>query len=386
MGHALVGMLIGENVFPYVRAGIGEAADARFHNALAEKGEGLGLGRGTGPQLAVAPRSVGVPRAGEFGCGIARLAGGRFHRDRQGRGVGPVVAVAVPADAVDRIAGTHPQGLRELRFHARALEVDEPIEQGAAVVEHVDVGGGPFGDAAEGGRELDLVVGGRGPSHHGILPVPSGMEGQLAGRPGDPQTLDRVLRAVAGDARVGSLGVVPGLDLGKSASVVKAARVEHDHAGIVELPQGRQKGDRVAEHGAVRRLVQQAPHNHAGVIAVAANHTQYGFVVALGHLRRIRQAPARIGFLVHHQADLIAKVQLVALGHARDEPDRVEAHRLGVDQVAAEIIGIEGHLQADWAAVARVRRAEVDAAAVQAKGALLKTEIAKAAIHRVFVR
>ena len=78
MGHALVGVLIGENVFPYVRAGIGEAADARFRNALAEESEGLGLGGGAGPQLAVAPRSVGVPLAGEFGRGIAHLAGGRF--------------------------------------------------------------------------------------------------------------------------------------------------------------------------------------------------------------------------------------------------------------------------------------------------------------------
>ena len=96
------------------------------------------------------------------------------------------------------------------------------------------------------------------------------------------------------------------------------------------------------------------------MVAVAADHAQDRLVVALGHLGRVGQAPAGVALLVDHQADLVAQVQLVPRGHAGDEADRVEAHRLGVHQVAAEPVGVVRQFQPDRAAVARVRAAEVD--------------------------
>ena len=50
--------------------------------------------------------------------------------------------------------------------------------------------------------------------------------------------------------------------------------------------------------------------------------------------------PRGVRLFVDEQADLVAEVQLVSLGHAGDEPDHIESHRLDVQQVAPQQIGI----------------------------------------------
>ena len=167
------------------------------------------------------------------------------------------------------------------------------------------------------------------------------MERQLAGGPGDAQALESLARGIIADTGIGAIARLPGLEAGETTTIiVEAAAVEHDHARVIQGAQGRQEIDGMAKDSAVGGLVEQAPHGHAGVIAVAADHAEEGVIVAPGHLGRIAEAPTGIGFFVNHQADLVAQVELVAPGHAGDETDGVEAHELAVEQIATKKIRI----------------------------------------------
>ena len=95
--------------------------------------------------------------------------------------------------------------------------------------------------------------------------------------------------------------------------------------------------------------------------------------------------PARVVLLVHHQADLVAQLDLVARRQAGERTDHVHAHDLAVQQVAAGQVGIEGHGHADGRLAAGVGALQEKPLAVEAEIAVFQAEIAESAARRMFV-
>ena len=85
------------------------------------------------------------------------------------------------------------------------------------------------------------------------------------------------------------------------------------------------------------------------------------------------------------EKELIAQIELGALGNAGDEANGIEAHHLCVDEIAAQVVRVVRQLEADGAAVARMGATQVDPFAVEPECAGLKAEIAKTTPRRVFV-
>ena len=95
-----------------------------------------------------------------------------------------------------------------------------------------------------------------------------------------------------------------------------------------------QKLHRMAKRRRVLRLVQQAPDDYAGMVPVASDHADVAVIDQRGSVR----CPGSVALLVDHEPDLVAQVELIALRHALEEPDHVQPHRLGVQQIAAEVV------------------------------------------------
>ena len=140
--------------------------------------------------------------------------------------------------------------------------------------------------------------------------------------------------------------------------------------------------DGVPEDRPVGRLVQQPPHHDARMVPIAQDHLRDLAVESLGHLRRRLQEPAGKGLLVDHQPNLVAQVELIAGRHGAEEADRVEAHRLGQEQVAPGQVGIVRPVQPDGIVRGRVRALQEDALAVEPEIAVVEAEIAEAAARR----
>jgi hypothetical protein len=271
-------------------------------------------------------------------------------------------------------------------------DVDAAVMQRLAVVQHVDIGRRAPGDARERGVDLVLARRGTGPPHDAELAGRAGMQCKLARRPLDAQPFDGLGGGIVRDVGIGAEVRAPELQAGQfgrlggaAAMQVPAPAVEHDHPRVVQFAQPRQRGRGVAEHRPVGRLVQQPPDHDAGMVAVAANHAEQRLVKTLGHLRRRLQAPRRVGLLVDQQPDLVAQVELIPGRHAGDEPDRIEPHHLDVQQIAPQHVGVRRQLQTDRTMVARVRAAQKQPPAVQAKVAVFEREVAEAAPDGVLV-
>ena len=132
------------------------------------------VGHGPRRDLPVAPGAVGVaPRSRSRPRRRNVLPSADLIGDGQGRGVGPVVSVAEADDAVDRVARSGTEAFREDGRVAALVEVDASVEQRLAVVQDVDVGRRPLGDAGERGRDLHLAVA-AGAVHRTTLYSPSG--------------------------------------------------------------------------------------------------------------------------------------------------------------------------------------------------------------------
>ncbi len=128
----------------------------------------------------------------------------------EGGGVGAVTSIAPAANGVHGITGLDLDSIREICRGTFALKIDDRVEEGFAVVEDVEVGGGGFGNTLEGGSELDFVVGGGGLADDGVFAILAGMEGDLSRLPGNAQSPDSMSGAVASDARVGPVRIAPG--------------------------------------------------------------------------------------------------------------------------------------------------------------------------------
>ena len=165
---------------------------------------------------------------------------------------------------------------------------------------------------------------------------------------------------------------------------VEPAAAEHDHPRIVQPSQQRQRSDGVAKDVSLARFVEKSPHHHAGVVSVAEDHTGQRTVHSLGELRRILQHPRGVALFVDHQSNLVAQVELKALRHGRDEADAVEAHRLQIEQIAPQQVGIVRHPDGAGDVGAGVRTAPEHAAAVQPKVTVLEAKIAKTESRRRF--
>ena len=347
--------------------------------------------RGRG-QPAVAPRAVGVLLQSEFGRCVVECPVRPANGGGQRGGVAAVVAVAEADHEIEPVAGVHRQLAGEGGTVAVAADVDAAVMQRLAVVQHVDVGRRVPGDARERGVDLVLARRGTGPPHDAALAGRAGMQRELARRPLDAQPFDGLGGGIVRDVRIGAEVRAPSLQAGQfgrlggaAAIQVPTPAVEHDHPRVVQLAQSRQRGRGVAEHRPVVRLVEQPPHDDAGMIAVAADHAEQRLVEALGHLRRCPQAPRRVRLLIDHQPDLVAQVKLVAGRHAGDEADRVEPHHLHVQQIAPQHVGVGRQLQTDRAMVAGVRATQKQPPAVQAEVAVLEREVAEAATDGALV-
>ena len=90
------------------------------------------------------------------------------------------------------------------------------------------------------------------------------------------------------------------------------------------------------------------------MIAIAADHLFYGSIKALFHLGRDGQQPARIWLFVDQQTELVAKIQLVSCCQPRNETDRIKAHRLDMNQVAAKPISFVRQMDTDRSRIAGV--------------------------------
>jgi hypothetical protein len=141
----------------------------------------------------------------------------------------------------------------------------------------------------------------------------------------------------------------------------------------------------MAEDRAVEGLVEQAPDDDAGVVAVATNHLADGAVEARRHLRRVGHGIGRRGLCVDQQAELVTGVELGPRGAAPDEADAVEAHYFHIQQVAPEQVGVSRNLLADGSGVDRVCTAQEKAFPVHPEGAILETEVAETAAIGAFV-
>lgn len=387
VGHPLVRVLVAQQVFPNHGAGVAQAADPDLRLAPGVRGEAGGVWRRAGRQPAVAPGAIGIGVLRE-GRGGALREGARLDRRDEAGGVAAVIAVAVADRKVDMVAGLQPQAHGVGGGVSRALHVDGGIKDGNAVVEEVDIGGRAPRDAGEGRGQLVLAFCRGGPAEDAVLALRAGVEGELPRRPGDAEAADGPAGAVPGDVGIGLLAGAPEADPCRRApgAAIETAAVEKRNASVIKRADQGEHGDGVAEDGPIGRLVEEAPHRHARVVAVAADHAAHRGVEPLRHLRRVAEEPAGVAFLVNQKADLIAKVQLIALGDAGDEAEGVESHDLGVEEVAAEEIRIVRQLEADGAAVAGVRAAEEDPPAVEAKGPILEAEVAEAAARRELVR
>jgi hypothetical protein len=345
-----------------------------------------------------APRAEGILLQRELGGRVVECAVRLANGGGQRGGVAAVVAVAEADHKVEPVAGFDRQLAGEGTTAAvitgvDAADVDAADVQRPAVVQHVDIGRRVPGDARERGVDLVLARCGTGPAHDAVLAGRTGVQRELARHPRDAQPLDGLGGGIVRDVRIGAKVRAPRLQagqfgrLGSSAAMqVPAPAVEHDHPRVVQLAQSRQRGRGVAEQRPVVRLVEQSPHHHAGMIAVATDHAEQRLVVALCHLRRGLQAPGGVRLFVDHQPDLVAQVELIAGCHAGDEPDRIEPHHLDVQQVAPQHVGIRRQLQTDRAVVAGVRAAQKQPPAVQAKVAVLERKVAEAESYGALVK
>src|SRR3954447_6554753 len=113
-------------------------------------------------------------------------------------------------------------------------------------------------------------------------------------------------------------------------------------------------------------LVQESPDDDRRVISVTQYHLPDRGIEALRHLslRRISPAPGSVTLLVHHQPDLIAQIQLFREHRRPEPPDHVEAHRLDVDQLAAEEFRIVRHVLTNGEVPNRVRALQKNAPAI----------------------
>ena len=135
----------------------------------------------------------------------------------------------------------------------------------------------------------------------------------------------------------------------------------------------------VLRHRAVAHLVDQSENDDARMVPVAQHHLAQIGVEPLGHFRRIGQEPRGHVLLVDHQSDLIAQVQLVWMGQARDEPDHVETARFHVKQVFAQQVRRARRWQnrADRRVVSGVRALQKNPLPVQPEVAFLDAQLAK---------
>ena len=184
------------------------------------------------------------------------------------------------------------------------------------------------------------------------------MQGHLPRRPGEVERrLYRLGGRVERGPRFAAGFAVPDVELGEHlivhAGQIPPAAVEKHHARLVELADQRQRGRRETEVRRVPDLVQQSPDHHAGMIAVAADQLGNRTFPTLGQFRRVLHRPRRERFLIDHQPDLVAEVELISLRAAPDEPDHVEPHHLQIEQVAPGHVGIGRQLQADGEMIAR---------------------------------
>ena len=121
--------------------------------------------RGLGARLepAEAPVALRVAVGRVIGCEIPSVARRAGHGEGQRRRVGSIVAVALTADRIDRIARLHVNLRREVVPRPLAREIDHRIEERLAMMQDVEIGGGVLGDALEIGCDLDLLIGHCGP-------------------------------------------------------------------------------------------------------------------------------------------------------------------------------------------------------------------------------
>ena len=217
-------------------------------------------------------------------------------------------------------------------------------------MQDVNAGRGPPGNAGEGRRDRPVAVCGGRPAEHAVFALRSRMAGELPGRPRHAVGPDRPFKTVVRNVGIGVRRRAPKLQPGGrfSALFVPAPAVEQHEPRVVECANLFQSVHRMPEDGAVRRFVQKPPHHDTRVVSVAQNHAEHGFVVTLGHVRRVLETPRGVGFLVDHQPDLVAEVELVAFRNARDKTNRVEAHRFDIQQVAPQEIRIGGEAVSRW--------------------------------------
>ena len=252
-------------------------------------------------------------------------------------------------------------------------------------MEDVDVGGGLlFGDVFKFGGDVTFCIARRGPTDDAVFAVGAGVRGEAARFPDDAEDVDRCVRIVPRDERFQpgsptSAGDSSRKTGGGDAAKVPPPAVEEDHSGVIQGADQFQRLRRVLIDGVACALIQQAPNDDAGVIAVAEDHLGSRVIEPIGELRRhLHRHPGGLALVVDHQAQFVGQIELISHRHSGDEADGVETHHLGVDQIAAEQVRIVGKSQADRRVVAGVGAAEEDAFSVQAEIAVLEDELAEA--------
>ena len=362
---------------------------SRFVSRLRIEGKRRQVGFVRRREPAARPGPGGIVLAGKIRGQIECAARGRLDRRRQRRAVAAVAAVSPADHKIQRVPLRQRQFAR-VRGRVRvAAEIELRGELRPPVVKKMHVGGG-LEQAGERGRDAVAVRRRRGPTDDAVLAVGSGMQRHLLRRPGEAERrFHRLGGRVQRRPRFAAGGAVPDVELGKHlivhAGQIPAAAVEEHHACFVQLADQRQRGRRQTEVRRVPDLVQQSPDHHAGMIAVAADQLGQGTFPTLGQLRRVLHAPRGERFLINHQPDLVAEVELRPLRAAPDESDHIEPHDLQIEQVAAGHVGIGRQLQADGEMIAGVRRAQEQTPTIEAEATVLEPELAEAATHRATV-